>query len=65
MLNGGAVEQGDVIQYSITATNAGQDGADNVVVTDPVPAHTTVVPGSLQIVAEPRRDRGWQDRRCG
>ena len=61
-LNGGAVEQGDVIEYSITATNTGQDGATNVVVTDPIPAHTTVVPGSLQIVVQPRRDRRRQDR---
>ena len=52
-LNGGALEQGDVIQYSLTATNTGQDGAANVVVTDPIPAHTTVVPGSLQVVASP------------
>ena len=42
-----------MIQYSLTATNTGQDGAANVVVTDPIPAHTTVVPGSLQVVASP------------
>jgi uncharacterized repeat protein (TIGR01451 family) len=52
-LNGGAVEQGDQIEYSIDATNTGQDGATNVVVTDPIPAHTTIVPGSLQIVSSP------------
>ena len=52
-LNGGAVEQGDQIEYTIDATNTGQDSATKVVVTDPIPAHTTFVPGSLQIVSSP------------
>ena len=52
-LNGGALEPGDVVEYSITGTNAGQDGAENTVVTDPVPAGTTYVPGSLDIVSSP------------
>ena len=52
-LNGGSLEPGDVIEYSITGTNAGQDGAANTVVTDPIPAGTTYVPGSLDIVSSP------------
>jgi uncharacterized repeat protein (TIGR01451 family) len=50
-VNGGAVEQGDVLEYVITGTNRGQDAAVNVVVTDPIPAHTIFVPGSLTAVS--------------
>ena len=42
-LNGGAVERGDVLEYHVTGTNTGGDGADRVV-TDTIPAHTTYVP---------------------
>ncbi len=52
-VNGGAVEQGDTIEYDISATNTGQDSATGVKVTDPIPDHTTYVPGSLQIVSSP------------
>ena len=52
-MNGGAVEQGDTIEYDISATNTGQDSATGVKVTDPIPDHTTYVPGSLQIVSSP------------
>jgi uncharacterized repeat protein (TIGR01451 family) len=50
-VNGGAIEQGDELEYVITGTNRGQDAAVNAVVTDPVPAHTTFVPGSLTAVS--------------
>jgi uncharacterized repeat protein (TIGR01451 family) len=50
-VNGGAVEQGDELEYVITGTNRGQDAAVNAVVTDPIPAHTTFVPGSLTAVS--------------
>jgi uncharacterized repeat protein (TIGR01451 family) len=52
-LNGGAVERGDVLEFHVTGTNSGDDGADRVVVTDSIPAHTTYVPGSLRIVSSP------------
>ncbi len=52
-LNGGAVERGDVLQYHVTGTNTGTDGAADVTVTDAVPAHTTYVAGSLRIVSSP------------
>ena len=64
-LNGGLVEPGDVIRYSITATNTGDDAADNVTATDPVPAHTTYVPGSLQIVSSPGGIAGAQTDAAG
>ena len=48
--NGGEVEPGDVLTYTITFENSGQDGATNVVLTDPIPAGTTYVPDSLVIL---------------
>ncbi|HEY1331761.1 MAG TPA: hypothetical protein VGH10_09840 [Actinomycetota bacterium] len=52
-LNGGPVQPGDVIEYHVTGTNTGQDGATNLTVTDPIPASTTYVSGSLDIVSSP------------
>ena len=49
-LNGGAIEQGDVLEYRIAATNSGQDGAVGFTLRDPIPAHTAYVPGSLRVV---------------
>jgi uncharacterized repeat protein (TIGR01451 family) len=48
-LNGGLVESGDVLEYTITGTNRGQDAAASVVVSDAVPANTAFVPGSLVV----------------
>lgn len=50
-LNGGEIVAGDVIEYEIALTNTGQDAAANLVFVDPIPANTTYVAGSLQIVA--------------
>jgi uncharacterized repeat protein (TIGR01451 family) len=49
-LNGGNDLPGDTLQYTVTVTNTGQDPAGNVVLTDPIPANTTYVPGSMQIL---------------
>lgn len=48
-VNGGLVEQGDVLRYTISGTNAGQDGAANFVLRDPIPTNTTYVPSSLRV----------------
>jgi uncharacterized repeat protein (TIGR01451 family) len=48
-LNGGDVRAGDVLEYTITAANVGNDDADDVVVTDAVPVDTTFVPGSIVV----------------
>lgn len=47
--NGGKVEQGDTLTYTITGKNTGQDGATGFVLRDPLPANTTYVPGSLRV----------------
>ncbi|MCD9007054.1 DUF11 domain-containing protein [Luteimonas sp. XNQY3] len=45
------VRQGEEIEYVVAFTNNGQDGATRVVVTDPIPANTSYVPGSLVVVS--------------
>jgi len=40
---------GDIIEYTLTVSNSGQDSANSVVLQDPIPANTTYVPGSLSI----------------
>ncbi|MCC7370482.1 MAG: DUF11 domain-containing protein [Chloroflexi bacterium] len=50
-LNGGPARPGDVLEYTVVVTNSGQDDATKVVLSDPIPANTTYVPGSLQITA--------------
>ncbi|NYE35991.1 putative repeat protein (TIGR01451 family) [Nocardioides cavernae] len=42
---------GDVVEYSMTFSNVGDDAATNTVLTDPVPANTTFVPGSIRVTA--------------
>jgi uncharacterized repeat protein (TIGR01451 family) len=52
-INGADFEPNDEVEYEITYTNTGNDGAADVVLSDPIPAATTFVPGSIQIVADP------------
>jgi uncharacterized repeat protein (TIGR01451 family) len=48
-VDGGALRAGDVLEYRITAANEGNDTADAVTVSDPVPAATTLTPGSILV----------------
>ena len=48
--NGGQVVVGDELEFEISFQNTGTDGANNVVLTDPIPPGTQYVPGSLQVV---------------
>jgi uncharacterized repeat protein (TIGR01451 family) len=43
----GQVSPGDVIVYTITVINTGREAAVDVVVTDPLPAETEFVPGTI------------------
>jgi uncharacterized repeat protein (TIGR01451 family) len=49
-LNGAPLNPTDIVEYTIGLDNSGQDGATLVVLTDPIPAGTSYVPNSLQIV---------------
>jgi uncharacterized repeat protein (TIGR01451 family) len=50
-LNGGPTVPGDIVEYRVTATNAGQDAATGLTLTTPVPAGTEVVGGSPTVAA--------------
>ena len=50
-VNGGVAIAGDVLEYELIAINTGNDNAVGVVLTDPLPAGVTYVPGSLEITA--------------
>jgi uncharacterized repeat protein (TIGR01451 family) len=50
-VNGGVLDPGDFLDYTISFSNTGQDIATKVFVVDPIPAGTTYVPNSLQIVS--------------
>jgi uncharacterized repeat protein (TIGR01451 family) len=47
--NGGNVNPGDVLEYTINVSNTGNDGAANNVLRDTIPSNTTYVAGSMQI----------------
>lgn len=49
-VNGGLLVPGDILRYEIGLANTGYDTGTSVVLTDPIPAHTTYVPGSLRIL---------------
>lgn len=61
-LNGGDAVPGDVLEYSIVFENTGNDFADNSVVTDPIPADTTFVPGSIRIDGVAQSDGPGDDQ---
>ncbi|MEM7093500.1 MAG: hypothetical protein AAF567_10900 [Actinomycetota bacterium] len=52
-LNAGDVVVGDTIEYTIRTSNLGLDPALNTFIFDPLPAGTTYVPNSLQIIEHP------------
>ena len=52
-LNGGALTPGDTIRWNISMANTGIDAGTFLTVTDPIPANTTYVPGSLRVTATP------------
>ncbi|WP_437998709.1 hypothetical protein WMF26_00645 [Sorangium sp. So ce185] len=52
-VNGGSLLPGDTIEYTIVIRNTGNDASVNTVMTDPLPAGVSYVPGSLAIAAGP------------
>ncbi len=50
-LDGGRVEPGDVLEYTVSLTNTGLDAATGVRLSDPIPPGTIYEPGSLAIVS--------------
>jgi uncharacterized repeat protein (TIGR01451 family) len=65
-LNGGNLEPGDILEYTIVVTNnrdANNNGdpANKNIVTDDIPANTTFVPGSLLIDGVAKTDASGDD----
>jgi uncharacterized repeat protein (TIGR01451 family) len=65
-LNGGNLEPGDILEYTIIVTNnkdanGNGDPANKNIVTDAIPANTTYVPGSLLINGVAKTDAGGDD----
>ena len=58
----GPDQRRDVLRYTVTARNTGQDGADNFILTDPIPAGATYVPNSLRIDGAVVTDVDGDDR---
>ncbi|MDI1430623.1 DUF3344 domain-containing protein [Polyangium sorediatum] len=52
-LNGGVVDPGDELEYTLLVTNTGDDTSKDTILTDKLPAEVTYVPGSLEIVSGP------------
>ncbi|ABW30179.1 conserved domain protein [Acaryochloris marina MBIC11017] len=52
-VNGGDLNPGDILEYTITYQNTGNDNATDVVLTDAIPANTTYEAGSLRILTDP------------
>ena len=46
-------QPGDTLRYQVSLTNTGSDPATNSIITDPLPANTTYVPGSLVLETNP------------
>ena len=52
-LNGGALNPGDILEYTITLANTGNDSTIEQTLNDPIPFNTTYVPNSLRILSGP------------
>jgi uncharacterized repeat protein (TIGR01451 family) len=54
-VNGGIVEPGDTLEYTVGGKNIGSDPGVNVFVTDTLERNAFYVPGSLQIISGPNQ----------
>ncbi|MFS1302358.1 DUF11 domain-containing protein [Streptosporangium longisporum] len=66
VVGGGDPAPGSVLEYTVTATNTGDDTAVGVVLTAPIPADTVFVPGSISVATGPgvgpKTDRTGDDQ---
>ncbi|WP_344051080.1 beta strand repeat-containing protein [Planotetraspora silvatica] len=53
VIGGGVPAPGSVVEYTITATNVGDDNAIGVVLSDPIPANTIYVPETISVASGP------------
>jgi uncharacterized repeat protein (TIGR01451 family) len=53
---------GDVVQYTIVATNNGTDFGDNTRITDVLPSNVTYLPGTLRIAGVLKTDAAGDDQ---
>lgn len=64
--NGAPFRPGDTVTYTVNVANTGNDDAEIVVVTDPLPANVTFVPGSIMVTngpnAGPKTDAAGDDQ---
>jgi clumping factor A len=60
-LNGAPLLPGDVIEYTVTVTNTGNDASAGTVVTDALPAGVTYVPQSISLTAGPGSPATFSD----
>ena len=52
-LNGGSIVPGDILRWTISMSNTGQDAGVNLVLSDPIPVPVTYVPNSLVVLSGP------------
>jgi clumping factor A len=52
-VNGGVLLPGDILEYTITVTNTGNDASVNTIMTDALPVGVTYVPGSISVTSGP------------
>jgi uncharacterized repeat protein (TIGR01451 family) len=52
-LNGGSILPGDILRWTISMNNTGQDPGINLVMVDPIPISTTYVTGSMVVINGP------------
>jgi len=61
VLPAGAQPPGTVLTYTVVVTNGGNGDALSVVLTDPIPANTTYIAGSITLNAASKSDIGGDD----
>jgi uncharacterized repeat protein (TIGR01451 family) len=61
-VNGGLLLPGDILEYTITVTNDGNDSAVNTILTDALPPQVTFVPGSITVDGLSKTDVSGDDQ---